>query len=983
MSVSRRPPFVGREAELARLRRQLELAARGEGSIALVAGEPGIGKTRLAEELAAVATARGDRVLWGRCWEGDGAPAFWPWVQCLRSYADDTATDRLRADLGAGPAAIAHVVAEVRARLPDLPAPPPLAPEQARFRFFDAVTGFLTVAAGRRPLLIILDDLHWADTPSLLLVQFLARALRDARILLVASYRDVEVGGRHPLAQALAELVREPFTERIQLEGLGRRAIADMVALVGGADPPPALVAAIDQRTAGNPFFVTEVVRLLTAEGRLSSAEGSLGESLTVPPSVRVAIDRRLGRLSEPCQHVLTAAAVIGRDFGLSVLERVSGLPRDDLLEALGEAESARLISRPAPTPGRYRFAHALVREARYDQLSVADRVRLHRRVGEALEQLYAPDPAPHLTELAYHFWQAAPGGDADTAVVYLRRAGDRALELLAHEEAVRHYETVLHALALQEPVDEQRRCEALLMLGDARERAGDAAAAKATFRRAADLARRLGLPEHLAQAALGVAGPRSTAGLVERPVVALLEEALSVLDEADGALRVRLLSRLAVELYYAGAPDQVEAHSGAAVAMARRLEDPTVLAYALHARHVALWGPDAMDERRALADEIIAIGEQLGDDDLTLRGRGLRVIDLFERGEMIAVEAEVARHGELSERLRQPYYRWQTLVCDATLALFAGRVEEGERLSREALAVGLPAHGFNAELSFAWQHVPHLRDQGRLKEQAAMMLGLLARLETPPVVRFRPLYTLLLALESEEMTAARRIFEQLAARDFADVPRDVFWLRVIGALCEAAEALGDDRRAALLFDLLRPYRHRIIVHAGVVVPVAGWGAAARSLGLAAAAHGRLDKAVEYLTDAVEMNERLGARPWVARTRYDLARVHLLRGARGDRASAQALLERAHAAATALGLTRLADQIERSANRRPQRPAGLSEREVEVLRLLARGRTNREIAEALVVSARTVEHHIEHIYAKIGAQRRAAAIAYALGHDLT
>src|SRR3990172_2782417 len=307
--------FVGREKEMDELRAGLEDALSGRGRLLMLVGEPGIGKTRTSEEFATYAGLRNAQVLWGRCYEGEGAPAYWPWVQVVRSYVHDRDPQALMSEMGPGAADIAQIISEVRDRLPGLPAPPALEPEQARFRLFDSITTFLKNASRGQPIVLVLDDLHWADKPSLLLLQFLSRELRGARLLVLATYRDVEVRRQHP----------------------------------------PALVEAVYRETEGNPFFVNEVVRLLVADGRLESPEQVTSWSVTIPQSVREVVGRRLDHLSEACNRVLTVASVIGREFELRVLERVAGVhgdapvSGDRLLEALEEAAGAPVIPEVPP----------------------------------------------------------------------------------------------------------------------------------------------------------------------------------------------------------------------------------------------------------------------------------------------------------------------------------------------------------------------------------------------------------------------------------------------------------------------------------------------------------------------------------------------------------------------------------------------------------------------------------------------------------
>src|SRR3972149_2906838 len=392
--------FVGRGKGMDELRAGLEDALSGRGRLLMLVGEPGIGKTRTSEEVATYAGLRNAQVLWGRCYEGEGAPAYWPWVQVVRPYVHDRDPAALMSEMGPGAADIAQVVSEVRERLPGLPAPPSLEPEQARFRLFDGITTFLKNASKGQPVVLVLDDLHWADKPSLLLLQFLARELRGARLMVLGTYRDVELGRQHPLSQTLGELGREGLSQRILLRGLTQRDVARFIEITSGVKPPEALVEAVYQETEGNPFFVNEIVRLLVADGRLEKPEEVVSWSVTIPQGVREVAGRPLAHLSEECNRVLTIGSVIGREFGLRLLEKVSEVKGDRLVEALEEAMGARVIAELPRTTDQYWFSHVLIRETLYEELSTTRRVRLHRQIGEALEEL---DAEGNLPPLAYH----------------------------------------------------------------------------------------------------------------------------------------------------------------------------------------------------------------------------------------------------------------------------------------------------------------------------------------------------------------------------------------------------------------------------------------------------------------------------------------------------------------------------------------------------------------------------------------------------
>ncbi|HKG24817.1 MAG TPA: AAA family ATPase, partial [Thermomicrobiales bacterium] len=450
-------PLLGRERELAVLRDGLAASIGGESRVLFLVGEPGIGKTRLAEELARDATAVGADVLWGSCYEWEGAPASWPWIQLIRRHAETRESASLRSDLGPGGAEVAQIVPMLRERLPGLPVPPPGEPEAARFRLFDAIAVLLRSAAAHRPLILVLDDLHWADRPSILLLAFLARELRDARVLLVGTYRDVEVGRDHPLAPPLADIQCAPRCRRLPLSGLTESDVARFVDLIAGSGASPELVAAVYRETGGNPFFVTEVVRLLADEGSLAAIRQTDPRPIGLPPTVRETIRQRLHRLAPECLRVLTIAAVVGREFGLPVLCRVADLPPDLVADHVSEAVDARLIHDTA-TPAGYRFTHALVQETLVAELNPGQRARLHRHVGEALERFHAANLDPHVAELAHHFAQAAIAGETDRAIEYAVKAAEQARAQIAFESVVEHYQRALRTLDLAPLVDDIRR---------------------------------------------------------------------------------------------------------------------------------------------------------------------------------------------------------------------------------------------------------------------------------------------------------------------------------------------------------------------------------------------------------------------------------------------------------------------------------------------------------------------------------------------
>jgi DNA-binding CsgD family transcriptional regulator len=976
-------PFVGREAELAALTADLDAALAGRGGVVLLAGEPGIGKTRLAEELAAQASARGALVLWGRCWEGAGAPAFWPWVQLVRAYILAADPAALRQEMDAGAADIAQLVPAIRDLLPDLPTPPPIEPEAARFRLFDSLAGFLRAAAARRPLLLILDDLHWADAPSLALLRFVGRELQGARLLMVGSYRHTEVDRGHPLLATLADLTRGQRRRRLLLGGLDERDVASFVTLVVGVEPSPGLAAAVHRQTDGNPFFVTEVVRLLASQGRLDPA--GLRGSAGLPEGVKAVVAERLSRLSDRCRWALEVAAVLGRDFQLRALQSASGLDPAELLELLEEAEAARVVGAVSGGGlGRWRFAHALVREVLYEGLPAARRIRLHGRVGEALEAVYAADPGPHLAELAHHFVAAAPGGQVARAVRAATLAGRRALDMLAWEQAADLFEQALAALDLAERSDQRQRCELLLSIGEARMAASEVPAARAAYQQAGELARQVGSPEVLARAGLGL-GLEFTAGIVNEIEVGLLEEALVALGEGDSPLRARVLAQLARALLFTVQADRRLALSQEAVGLARRLGDPATLAAVLFDRHMTIWGveqPEAAAERLAAATEVVGLAERIGDRAMMLRGRGLRRTDLLELGDLAGFDADLAAAEQTAEELRQLHYRWQLPLARATRALLAGRFAEAEEQAAQGLAIGRRA-GDQAVEIFHPGVVMALRFMaGRLGEMVELLRDLAARFPAMAVNRTCLAAALAEAGRTDE---AREEIEWLAAEDLAALPRDPTRIFTLAALALTCHHLGDTERGAKVRELLEPYADRIL--ATTSVGALALGPASYFLGLLDLTLGHPEQAVRRFEHAAAFAGRLQARPMVAMCFEGKARALLALDRPGDRQQAAALLGEVVATAQELGIDGLGERAsavlkELAAPAAPAWPAGLTGREVEVLRLIAAGCSNRAIAEALFISPNTVLHHVSNIFAKTGVANRAEAAAYATRHGL-
>ncbi len=895
--------FVGRDPELGEARGVLEDALGGQGRLLLLSGDPGIGKTRTAEQLATYARVRGARVYWGRCYETKGQPPYWPWSEAIRGYVMEADPVGLRWQLGARAADIARIVPELAERL-EIEVPDQAETEQARFRLFDSVTAFLADASRARPTVIVLDDLHWADEPSLHLLSFVTRRLADTGLLLVGTYRDVELGRHHHLGETLEDLAGADSVRRVALRGLAPRAIADYIELTAGVDRPPTdLAQAIAEQTGGNPFFIGEVVRLMAAEGRLG--ESSARQEVVIPQGVRQVVGRRLDRLSATANEVLGIAAICGRSFPGDVIEAVSERPADAVRAGLAEAVEGRLVEPVAGDPGHYVFSHALVRETLLAEIAGAKRVRLHRLIGEALERHTDIDPDRHLTELAHHFLEAAPLGEVDRAIDYATRGAIRAAQRFAHEDAANLYEKALETLEMAPPVDPVRRLDLLLELGTAQIRAGRLGEARRTLERAATNARELGRPEDLARAAMQIC-LLSVAGVVDRPLIDLLEEALDAIGPEDGPLRAQLLSGLAQTLYWVDPAGRSDELGIEALEMARRIDDSDALAQALIRRQFTGGsGPEQTHRRLRESGELHDLAKRLGDHELELRAHVYRLVTKLALGDVSGADADLAAFERLAGLLRQPQYSWHVPLLKATRAIIDGSFDEAERLSEEAYVAGARAE----EPVSAQFHAVQVGLIRRLRRRPADLAGAAASLaeltELAEQYTAIPAWRCSLAVTHAELgnvAEARAAFESLAADDFASIPADAQWVVSLSLLAEVAAFLGDAERAQLIYGLLLPHDDLNVI-AGRAA--ACNGPVARYLGLLAEAAGRIDDAERHYVAAMDMTAKMGDRPFGARARFELARLLLARDDAGDRERALDLLREAVETAQEIGMDEL------------------------------------------------------------------------------
>jgi class 3 adenylate cyclase len=882
--------FVGRERDLSRLQELAKEVATGGVRVALIAGEPGIGKTRLAAELAARAHAEGALVLAGRCDEDLSVP-FQPFVEALRQF------------VRTGPAAVTHLGrfgGDLVRLLPELEEaagalPPPLRsdPETERYRLFDAVAVWLSDVSAETPVLLVLDDLQWASKPTLLLLRHVTRSTEPMRLVVIGTFRDTELPAGHPLPELLADLRRQDGVERISLAGLDEGAVGEYLEAAAGhqlAGEDHRLVVAIHGETEGNPFFVGEVLRHLAETGGVVRPDGRWAttaavEELGIPEGVREVIRRRLSRLSEETNRVLTLAAVVGPEFEPAVVRDVTGLAEDAVLDALEAARAARLLAE-VPGTDRHRFSHALVRATLSDELTTARRMTLHRRVGEALETRHAGRLDDYLPSLAHHYRAA---GDAARTVDYASRAGRRALSQLAFHEAVHYFSQAL------ELAGEDQRLELLLLLGEAQQRTGDAGH-RETLLRAGELAHERGEPQALARAAItNNRWFHSFSGWVDAERVAVAEAALEAIGGEDSGMRARLLAILATELSFGPDHELRMRLSTEAMQVARRLGDTDALGDVLARRWTVLSGADRQ-QHVELQDEITElkrVADELDDPVLAFWAALWGAFHALVRGDRSAFDADLETGARLADGLGQPLYRWTAGFSLSTQSRIAGELDEAERRARlareQAAGIVDAAHLYGANLF--WIRY----DQGRLVEMIDSLRRGASREHRNPLT---PVALGVALCEVGRRDEAEPVFRELAAGNFASLPSNFLWLYGLTMAAECCAQLDDVEGARrFLYEELAPHG-----------PLVGWagggltGCVDHYVALLAAGLDRLDDADTRFAQAAGVHERLGAPALLARTRLEWAQMLLKRAREDDGGRAHQLLGQALGTARELGL---------------------------------------------------------------------------------
>jgi DNA-binding CsgD family transcriptional regulator len=977
--------FVGRHREMAELMTALDGALKGRGRLVMLVGEPGIGKTRTAEEVASAARQLGAQVLWGRCPEERGAPIYWPWAQAIRSYVLESEPNILRSHMGVGAGDIAQIVPEVQERLPDLMPPAPVEePEQARFRLFDSITSFLKRASQELPLLLVLDNLHWADPTSLRLLEFVTPELAVARVLLLGTYRDVEVSWSHPLFQTLGELTRQRFYQRVLLRGLSRDEVDQVMRALGGVTLPQELAATVHEQTEGNPLFVREVVRLLAEEGllvpeRLSDLKDW---AFRLPEGIREVIGRRLNRLSRDCKEVLTIGSVVGPEFSIGLLEQVVQQPQERLLEVLEEALAAKIIDELPSPMGHYHFSHILIQQTLAAELSTTRKVHLHARIAQVLEEMYGADAQAHAAELAYHLAEAEAVTGTEKLIRYSRLAGERALTAYAYEEALAHFQRALAAKegdstgnGVGKSVLQQVRMEGVadaetadLLFGLGRAQAANyrIGEALASLSRTFDYYARARDEERVVAIAVNAHGGSLT------PLMTDLRRRALSLVRSESHNAGRLLAAYGLSLGMTADYEGAKQAFSQAQTIARQERDTglevRMLANAAQVEGYHLCWQECLDNSL----KAIQLSGQV--DDLTSRlcAHFWAGNSLLQLGKPEEVEPHAENMLALAEKLRDRLWLARGCFLAAMLAQLRGDFPSARDFSDRAsvldprdvfyLAYRVQLEYEAGEFSQGNYYLDQLLEMLCLAPDEPVEDGFLA-LVIPRVAQVTGIMN---RLDIVEQTAQAVLSSPSTTPERAQAAR-------IGLALLAVQR-GDAASAAEQYTYLESSSGRM-TRAGTVT-------IARVLGLLAWSMGQPDRAEPHFEDSLGFCRKAGYRPELAWTCYDYA---TLLCERGQRKKALALLSKAQSICTELGMRPLMEtvnllrnSIESQPPKGPKYPAGLTERQVQVLCLIAKGKSNREIAEELVLSNYTVQRHIASIYAKIGTRNRAEATAFTL-----
>lgn len=881
--------FVDRKDALASLVTSLTEARRGALHVSFIAGAAGMGKTRLTSELMRIAAGDRVEVQLGHCIDREGATPFWPWLEIMRGLLTAERTAEVARTTCASLSELAPLAdVALPVRMMDRA---DLDRTEARLRFFEAFGVMLQRVSEAQPLLLVIDDLHWADEASLLLLDHLITALQGARIHLIAAFRDPPRPER-TLARVLATGARQAFTERIDLHGLGRDAVRFLLESAADKAPSPEVVEAILSATSGNALFVSELAKL-AAHGELEVSD--LPQGLPVPRRVRDVLRWQFDRLSPACQRVLQALSVVGGPLALSVLVRAVGDTHDVVLESLSEGEAAGIAL--ATDDGRFGFVHDLVRESIYRDLSIAARTRLHRKMAQALEATALRGPTTDVSQIAYHYALGVADGAAEPAVRYSYLAGQQANERMAYEDAVAHYERAQHALTLLEAPDPKLACEIALAQAEAAwGTSEDAASVQQRFVVAAETARAAREATLFARAALGRSGHGVGPGdfrevlAADEVDIALLNEADAVLGSEQSELRALVLARLALAVRYTKPFAVADKLSTDAVRIAEEINAaPAVLGEVLRYRHEVLSGPEYAHERVRLAQRILTLARAVRSRPLEIDAQTFQTRNCFEVNDFAGSHAAVVAVDALEANMKHPGMHFRGGIRNVTIMMMLGELNEAERMSRQFYERDA-ARNIGAGGTFELQSYRLASLRGDHKAALEMLTRIDVRVRGS-LAWAQCAMARELALSGDALGARFRL-DAFAADDFRRVTdyHELATLACFYLLAETCAALGDRTHAQALYARILPFEEMM---AAPFLATVWQGSMAHALGLLAALLEQGLAAQRHFERALAIGTSLVSPPLVAMASERLGALLLSRNVSGDRKRAIELVSRA------------------------------------------------------------------------------------------
>jgi DNA-binding CsgD family transcriptional regulator/tetratricopeptide (TPR) repeat protein len=968
-------PIVGRARELDIFHQAFIRMLAGARQVLLVAGEPGIGKTRCAEALADVAEDQGALVLWGRCREEAGAPPYWPWVQILRAYVEASSLDEVRLNMGTATKDIATLVPELldAPQHPEQSANTLVDPCAARFRTFDAIRQFFQQATQQVPITLILDDLHWADALSLSLLEFLSQEALRCRLLIVGTYRDTDASRRTPLLHTLGALSRESDVQRVHLSGLSRSAIGEVAERLCEVCLPEAAVEMIYRRTDGNPLFAIELIKVLIDESA-SVATALVATAARIPAGVHETIGRRLSRLSDRCNELLCVAAVHGRQFTVQEVAASTDTDIQQVLAGLEPAVQAGIIQWNAEPLESCQFTHALIRETIYEELPAVGRLRLHGLAGDALVHVHAQHPEHELGRIAHHYYQSAALGNTDKAVDFALQAAERSVRICAYEDALLHYSHVIEVLEKANRAPDERLARAYVLKGCALRQLGRVPESLEALLGAVNRTRLLGSTGLLVDVLAFLS--MSARHLERQSFIPLLERTLALLPAADLGSRAKALATWAFA--QRSLPDQsgIQRLVDEAIDVAYRSGDATVRCACYQLTMMALRGnPATLERRLLLGRDHLAVARSTGSGDLIADACHWQALNHFESGQLDDLETLLDHYDSLSAA-HSGLHQYQAAAHRITLALLRGNWAALEQRIEELLDIGMKTRRDDADGVYGAQMFALNRDLGRLHAlapQLKMMAAGIRRMWEPGLM--------LICTEIGLLAEARAIFNRLVQGDCRAISRDDMYVTCLVFCVEACCALDDVSGAELLYHRLCPYSGQAANHPTAVC----LGSADLYLAqLACTAHWP-DRALAHFDVALRLNRAMRAWPSLARTLFRYGTFLMSQPSDSQRHLGLQQLREAEQLARRLEMSRLVADIETSlhgSDGDAQFPDELTTREVEVLRLLAIGRTNKDVSLVLAISLNTVATHVRSILNKTRCANRTEAAAYAIRHGL-